>query len=138
VRPGQLSVLMLGRVIMGDIAVTMVDLAIRKLARVEEAQDGDWLVSSLLASAPRQRRESLLGWFLHGLTERSAGICELAQQLRQLTALVLRERREYPLLDFVDHMIERSQLLAPGGGDRDDVASPVAGVDRAFDQSESL
>jgi hypothetical protein len=35
---------------MGDIAVTLVDLAIRKLARVEEAQDGDWLVSPLLAS----------------------------------------------------------------------------------------
>ena len=49
VRAGQLSVLTLGRVIMGDIGVTMVDLAIRKLARVEEAQDGDWLVSPLLA-----------------------------------------------------------------------------------------
>src|SRR2546430_5943605 len=75
---------------------------------------------------------------VHGLTGRSACICELAQQLRQLTALVLRERREYPLLDFVEHVVERSQLLAPGGGDRDDVAAPGVGVDRAFDQSEAL
>src|SRR5580658_5306775 len=70
--------------------------------------------------------------------ERSVGVCELAQQPHQLTALVLGERREYPLLDFVEHVVERPQLLAPGGGDRDDVAAPVVGVDRALDQSEPL
>src|SRR5262245_39061550 len=73
-----------------------------------------------------------------GPTERSAGLGELAQQLRQLTALVLRERREDPLLDFVDHVVERAQLLAPGRGDRDDVATPVVGVDPALDQAAPL
>src|SRR5262249_22702433 len=94
-----------------------------------------------LVRSERDGRESGLAVghdALWGLTVRSVGVCALAQQLVQLTALVLRERREYLLLDVVDHVVERSQLLAPGGGDRDDVATPVAGVDRAFDQSASL
>jgi hypothetical protein len=72
------------------------------------------------------------------LADRSVGVRELEQQLRQLTALGRRERRDDPLLDLVDDVIECSQLLAPGCGDRDDVATPVVGVDRAFDQFESF
>jgi hypothetical protein len=45
VRPGQMSIAMLGRVIMGDIAVTLVDLAQRGLVDVT-AGDGDWLITS--------------------------------------------------------------------------------------------
>jgi hypothetical protein len=41
-------------------------------------------------------------------------------------------------LDVVDHPVERSQLLSAGRGDRDDVATPVVGIDCAFDQSASL
>jgi hypothetical protein len=44
VRPGQMSIVMLGRVIIGDIAVTLVDLAERgrvELTEVAHAQDGD-------------------------------------------------------------------------------------------------
>jgi hypothetical protein len=41
-------------------------------------------------------------------------------------------------LDLVDHLVERPELLSSGGGDGADVATPVVGIDRAFDQSESL
>jgi len=40
-RPGQMSVLVLGRVIMGDVAVTLVDLAQRGLVRVTEIRDSE-------------------------------------------------------------------------------------------------
>lgn len=45
VLPGQLGIIMLGRVIMGDIAVTLVDLALRQVVRVEEDLASGWLVS---------------------------------------------------------------------------------------------
>lgn len=62
-RAGQLGLVLLGRVIMGDIAVTMVDLALRGLLDVKEAENsGDWLLRPLLASAPGHRGESLLGY----------------------------------------------------------------------------
>jgi hypothetical protein len=63
IRPGQLGVVMLRRVIIGDIAATLVDLSIHGLLRVEEQSGGghtDWLVSPLRTTAPRHRRESLL------------------------------------------------------------------------------
>jgi len=41
-------------------------------------------------------------------------------------------------LDSVDHVVERSQLPSRGGGDRDDVATPVVGIDRALDRCGSL
>ena len=69
-------------------------------------------------------------------TGQSAGVDELAQQLGQLTAFVLREWREHPLLDLVDHAVERSELVPACPGDRDDVAAPVVGIDGAFDESE--
>jgi hypothetical protein len=47
VLPGQLGIIMLGRVIMGDVAVTMVDLALRQAVRVEEDPASGWLVSGL-------------------------------------------------------------------------------------------
>ncbi len=42
--PGQLGVVILGRVIIGDIAVTLVDLAVRNIIRVEQAgkPSQDW------------------------------------------------------------------------------------------------
>ena len=43
-RPGQLSLLLLGRVIIGDIAVTLADLAVRGLLTVGPASD-DWLLT---------------------------------------------------------------------------------------------
>jgi len=45
-KPGEISLVTLGRVVMGDIAVTLVDLAQRDLVRVEETDDGtDWLLT---------------------------------------------------------------------------------------------
>ncbi len=77
IRPGQLGVVMLRRVIIADIAATLVDLSIRRLLRVEEdaSEPGGWLVSPLHASAPRHRRESLLGYeqtLLDGLSHGGA------------------------------------------------------------------
>lgn len=44
-KPGEISLVVLGRVVMGDIAVTLVDLAQRDLLRAEETNDGaDWLL----------------------------------------------------------------------------------------------
>jgi hypothetical protein len=46
-KPGEISVVVLGRVVMGDIAVTLVDLSQRGLLQVEETEDGtDWLLTS--------------------------------------------------------------------------------------------
>ena len=86
-RPGQLGVVMLGRVIMGDMAVTLVDLAIRELVRVEQAPDGGdggWQLTPLLAGAPRQQRESLLE-YEHKLLEGLAD-CGPASSLPALAA----------------------------------------------------
>jgi hypothetical protein len=73
IRPGQLGMVLLGRVIIGDVAATLVDLSLRRLLRVLEPDDepGGWLISALHTSAPRHRRDSLLGYeqtLLDGLT----------------------------------------------------------------------
>jgi hypothetical protein len=54
-KPGEISLVILGRVVMGDIAVTLVDLSQRHLLRIEETDDGaDWLLTpSHRASARR-------------------------------------------------------------------------------------
>jgi hypothetical protein len=47
-RPGQIGVIMIGRVVIADIAATLVDLALRQVLRVEEPPSGDtgpWLIS---------------------------------------------------------------------------------------------
>jgi len=43
---GQLGIILLGRAIMGDVAVTMVDLAQRQAIRVEEDPASGWLVTA--------------------------------------------------------------------------------------------
>ena len=43
VLPGQLGVILLGRVIMGDIAATLADLAAREAILTEETAAGGWL-----------------------------------------------------------------------------------------------
>jgi len=45
VLPGHLGMILSGRVIVGDIGATMVDLALRQRIRVEENPDAGWLVS---------------------------------------------------------------------------------------------
>lgn len=51
-KPGEIGLVVLGRVVMGDIAVTLVDLAQRNLLRIEETDDrADWLLTSRGVSA---------------------------------------------------------------------------------------
>jgi len=60
-RPGQLGVVVIGRVIIGDVAATLVDLAIRNALRIEEdmvAADGGWLLSPA-ARSRRQQHDSV-------------------------------------------------------------------------------
>jgi hypothetical protein len=45
IRPGEIGIILLGRVILGDIATTIVDLSQRQYVRVEEAAGGGWLIS---------------------------------------------------------------------------------------------
>jgi hypothetical protein len=54
-KPGEISLVILGRVVMGDIAITLVDLAQHDLLRVEETDDGaDWrLTPSHGVAAPQ-------------------------------------------------------------------------------------
>jgi hypothetical protein len=61
IRPGQLGVLMLGRVIIGDIAATLVDLSVRGLLDIEEraGSQGGWL---LRPQAAGPKRDSLLAY----------------------------------------------------------------------------
>jgi hypothetical protein len=56
VRPGQLGVVMLGRVIIGDVAATLVDLAVRGLLALDEDHTG-WL---LRAQASERQLETML------------------------------------------------------------------------------
>lgn len=107
-RPGQLGVVIIGRVIMGDIAVTLVDLCVRDLIRIEKTAGpdgpGDWVLRPRLASAPRQRRESLLGYeetLLKGLS-RHGETCLLSSLSGQAASL-LDATRSAIVRDAVHH-----------------------------------
>src|SRR5215471_8061701 len=54
-RPGQLGVVLLGRVIVGDIAATLVDLAGRGLVDVAEDPERGWLLGRSPAAAEHER-----------------------------------------------------------------------------------
>jgi hypothetical protein len=69
-RAGQLGVVVLGEVVMGDIAVTLVDLAQRTWLRIEEADD-DWRLSPQTVPSAGQPPTDLLGYekvLLEGLS----------------------------------------------------------------------
>lgn len=53
VLPGQLGIILLGRVILGDIAATLTDLAQRQLAAVTEPAGGQWLLNVQPGAAAR-------------------------------------------------------------------------------------
>lgn len=62
-RAGQLGVIVIGRVIVGDIAVTLVDLAQRKVLTLSEAgDDGDWLLGASAGPASGIQQSRLLGY----------------------------------------------------------------------------
>lgn len=60
-RPGQMSIVVLGRVIMGDVAVTLVDLAQRGLADITDIDDSDIATADWTVTA-RSRTDSLPGY----------------------------------------------------------------------------
>ena len=61
--PGQTGVVVLGRVIMGDIAVTLVNLIQREVLTVEESMDqGDWLLTVTPGTATKQKHGALLDY----------------------------------------------------------------------------
>ena len=56
-RPGQTGVVVLGRVIMGDIAVTLVDLIQRGFLTVEETTDhGDWRLTLVTGTGTKKQK----------------------------------------------------------------------------------
>ncbi len=62
-RAGQTGVVVLGRVIMGDIAVTLVELIQSGFLTVEETTDpGDWQLTLVTATPTSQRQRTLLDY----------------------------------------------------------------------------
>jgi len=102
-RPGQLGVVMLGRVIIGDIAVTLADLAVRQFLAVREQGDyhepggaqTDWSLTAVQAAGLAHRRESLLGYeraLLDAVTGSSQEtVSSLAPRMTQILAHTRRE-----------------------------------------------
>jgi len=73
-RPGQMGVVVLGRVIMGDVAVTLVDLAQRGRVDVTESGDSDTATADWMVAA-RSRPNQLPGYeqiLLDGLADYDA------------------------------------------------------------------
>ena len=62
------------------------------------------------------------------------GVAQPGKQRVQLLAFVGAERREERVLGFAEGLVGLSKAALAGGGDRDDVASPVARVSLALDQ----
>ena len=62
IRPGQLGVVLLGRVIIGDIAATLVDLSARGMLAVEEHDEGGQAGWLLRPEATAQQRATLLSY----------------------------------------------------------------------------
>jgi len=121
IRPGQLGVVLLGQVIIGDVAATLVDLALRQLLRVQEPDgDGtDWLLGPLDSSAPRHRSESLLGYertLLHGLS--SGGSTVTMSSLAPRMADILEDTRRALIHDGVNrgwlHHLHHDQRTPDG------------------------
>jgi hypothetical protein len=91
-------VVALGRVIMGDIAVSLVDLAVRGLLVIgESAPDaGDWRLASVLAPAPGHRLDAVLPYeraLLDGLAG-DGGPADLASVRDRVPALCDKVRSE--------------------------------------------
>lgn len=131
IRVGQLGVVLLGRVIIGDIAATLVDLSIRRLLRVEEleGEPGVWLVSPLYANAARHRRDSLLSYernLLDGLSNGGAE-ASLASLATRMPAVLERTRAA-----LVHDAVHRGWLRYLRPDQRTDAGEQLAGRIRAF------
>ncbi len=100
---------MLGRVIIGDVAVTLVDLAVRRFLAVQERGDSqepedsrpDWSLTAVQATGQAQRRESLLGYERTLLDAVADGSQSTTSALATRMAQVLAETRREILRDAV-------------------------------------
>ena len=88
VRPGHLGVIAVGRVILGDIAATAVDLALRGMLRIESADGGAGGWSLTLLEPPGKDREDtleyervLLEWVARPRRGAAASLASLAADL---------------------------------------------------------
>jgi hypothetical protein len=131
IRVGQLGLVTLRRVIIGDLAATLVDLSIRRLLRVEEhdGEAGGWLVSPLHASAPRHRREPLLGYeriLLDGLS-RGRTAASLASLAPGMPGVLRRTRAA-----LVHDAVHRGWLRHLHPGQRTDAGEQLAIRIRGF------
>lgn len=131
IRPAQLGVVMLRRVIIGDVAATLADLSIRRLLRVEEhhGEPGGWLVSPLHATAPRHRRESLLSYertLLDGLSHGAAAV-SLPSLAPQMPGVLERTRAA-----LVHDAVHRGWLRHLRPHQRTDAGEQLASRIRAF------
>jgi hypothetical protein len=131
IRPGQLGVVTLRRVIIGDIAATLVDLSIRGLLRIEE-HDGEpdgWLVGPLHATASRHRQDSLLRYeqtLLDGLSHGGAA-ASLASLAPKMPRVLQRTRTE-----LVHDAVHRGWLRHLRPDQRTDTGEQLASRIRSF------
>lgn len=109
-KPGQVGVVVIGRVIIGDVAATLVDLALRGYLRVEQdPADGNsgWVISTAADGA--QRPGSLLEYeriLLAGLSpagKLSEAATELPDTLDKMRAAVIRDAVQRGWLKHMHH-----------------------------------
>jgi hypothetical protein len=107
-RPGQVGVVMLGQVIIGDVAVTLVDLAVRRFLAAQDRADSqepggagpDWSLSAVQTAGLSRRRESLLG-YERTLLDAVAGGPATTSSLASRMAEILTDTRREILRDAV-------------------------------------
>lgn len=74
-KPGEITLVVLGRVVMGDIAVTLVDLAQRDLLRIEETDNGaDWLLTPSHGVSARRAIAEYEAKLLESLADRGHAV----------------------------------------------------------------
>jgi hypothetical protein len=100
---------MLGRVIIGDVAVTLVDLAVRRFLAVQERGDSagpegagpDWSLTAVQAAGLAVRRESLIGYERTLLDAVTGGGQTTTSSLAARMPQILAETRREILRDAV-------------------------------------
>jgi len=79
--------LMKGHVIMGDVAVTLVDLATRELLQIEPSPDEqgeEWIITSALESVPEDQRDAIATYEKTLLTGVAARLGPVATDIGQI------------------------------------------------------
>jgi hypothetical protein len=104
IRPGQLGAVMLGRVIIGDIAATLVDLSVRGMLAVEERDEGSQSGWLLRAAGSGHQHDALLSYERTLLTAASDGDRPVSvQSLAPRMPHALAEARDQIMHDAVSN-----------------------------------